>query len=165
MATFFSFLGKNRQENSSVDHYFITLCTRRHMPCFGSVTNGQMDLSLIGKIVEFECEKMAKNVQVVSGGEWIVMPNHVHALFETSSSEIPVMVRRFKFSVKNWTNLCGLDFHWQTRYQIHRLKNEQELVWLRWYIRKNPMIWKTDSLYRENQLTLSGSKTWATSER
>jgi len=60
--------------------YFVTICTKFRVPYFGSITNGHIELSPIGKIVEFELDKTTKIRNNVVLDEWAIMPNHVHVI-------------------------------------------------------------------------------------
>ncbi len=60
--------------------YFVTICTKNHEHFFGEIKNGKLELSPIGKIVaeEWQCtDKIRENVEL---DQWVVMPNHFHAI-------------------------------------------------------------------------------------
>ena len=62
--------------------YFVTICTAAREHYFGTITNGVMILSEIGKIVQEEWIKTPKirpdmNIRL---DEFIVMPNHIHGI-------------------------------------------------------------------------------------
>jgi len=152
----------------SPGYYFVTICTRNRMDYFGTIINGHLDLSPIGKIAEFELIKTAKIRDNVFLHEWIIMPNHIHAIirilpssndnhnprqpqnnrFGPQSDNLAAIVRGFKSAVKKWTNLYGLEFHWQMRFHDHIIRDEDELKRIQWYVLANPRIWKSDSLNR-----------------
>ncbi len=62
-------------------YYFVTICTKwMRIHWFGEIKNQKMQLSIIGKIIEEEWRKtqlMRKNIII---DEWIIMPNHFHAI-------------------------------------------------------------------------------------
>lgn len=62
--------------------YFITICTRDRKKYFGNVVNGKMILNEIGKISEDEWLKTfeIRPDMNLSMGEYVVMPNHFHAI-------------------------------------------------------------------------------------
>jgi REP element-mobilizing transposase RayT len=62
------------------EKYFITLCTRDRQCWFGEVKNGKMYLNSIGSIVAKEWLNSAQIRQEIELDEWIVMPNHFHAI-------------------------------------------------------------------------------------
>ena len=62
--------------------YFVTISTKDREFYFGEITNGQMQLSELGKIAETEWIKTIElrpdmNLEL---GEFVVMPNHVHGI-------------------------------------------------------------------------------------
>ncbi len=62
--------------------YFITICTQNRKHFFGHISNGEIHLSDIGKVVETEWIKTPDirpdmNLEL---GEFIIMPNHFHAI-------------------------------------------------------------------------------------
>lgn len=62
--------------------YFITICTKNREHYFGVISNSEMNLSKIGKIVESEWIKtfeMRPDMNL-GMGEYIIMPNHFHAV-------------------------------------------------------------------------------------
>ncbi len=165
MASFFNFLKNSRSGLDDTGYYFITICTRRRFSYFGSIVNGHVELSLIGKIVKFELAKMARKRDELMLEDWIIMPNHVHLLLGPYPDELKKAIYRFKSSVKSWTNLCGFDFYWQIRFYEHQIKDEPELQRIKWYIRKNPVVWKSDTLNQENELNLPKHQRWATGDK
>lgn len=160
MAYFINFHHYPGRNFSDRGYHFLTICTRRCNPYFGVITNGHTDLSLIGKIVEYELRKMVKNNHGLPIEDWIIMPNHIHLLIKPCKGEMRKKIRRFKSSVKSWTSLCGYDFHWQLFFHSYAIRDEAELKRIKWYIRNNPVVWKSDTLNQENPLNLPGYRRW-----
>ncbi len=67
---------------SSPGRYFVTICIINRQCILGNVTDKQMRLSELGKIVKSEILKMPQYHKRVILDEWIVMPNHIHCLIE-----------------------------------------------------------------------------------
>ncbi len=65
---------------SSEGAYFITICTRMKRHYFGKIVKGEMQFSPIGLIVKEEWIKTAQIRENVDLSEWVVMPNHFHAI-------------------------------------------------------------------------------------
>lgn len=62
--------------------YFVTICTAGREHYFGTITNGEMILSGIGRIAQQEWLKTPDirpdmNIRL---GEFVVMPNHIHGI-------------------------------------------------------------------------------------
>jgi REP element-mobilizing transposase RayT len=69
--------------------YFITICTQNRVHYFGEIENGQMRLSEIGKIAETEWLKtfeLRPDMNLYQG-EFVVMPNHFHAIIGIGQNE------------------------------------------------------------------------------
>ncbi len=69
--------------------YFVTICTKNREYYFGEIAYAQMHLSEIGKFVETEWLKTFEmrpdmNLQM---GEFVVMPNHFHAIIIIGENE------------------------------------------------------------------------------
>lgn len=60
--------------------YFLTICAHRKQPIFGRLENGGVRLHPYGKIVAEELQRSAELRPHCILDEWIVMPNHVHAI-------------------------------------------------------------------------------------
>ena len=153
---------------SSDGAYFITICTKDRIEYFGEIINGKMKLSGIGKIVYDEWIKTEQIRQNVHLDEWVVMPNHFHAIViiendnvigpvgacrgmplqqfaKPQSKSLSMIVNHFKSAVKRWCNKNGFEyFQWQRNYYEHIIRNETELYIKRRYIINNPMKWELD---------------------
>ena len=64
--------------------YFITICCQDRICRFGNVFNGQMILNAYGIIAFNEWLKTAELRPNVELGEFIIMPNHMHAIIRLS---------------------------------------------------------------------------------
>jgi len=68
------------RDYGSPGSYFITICTKFRIPYFGSIIDGRMDLSPVGRIAVFELSKTMKIRDDVVVDPWVIMPNHIHAI-------------------------------------------------------------------------------------
>jgi REP element-mobilizing transposase RayT len=75
----------------SAGWYFVTICTKDHVPFFGEVVDGEMVLSSIGSIVADEWQRTPNVRPNVMLDEWMVMPNHLHSIvvLQDRSAEMP----------------------------------------------------------------------------
>ena len=62
--------------------YFITICTRNRECIFGDIVDNKMQLNDVGKIIHHEWLQTPHIRNNVILDEFVVMPNHVHLLFE-----------------------------------------------------------------------------------
>ena len=65
--------------------YFVTICTNNQTHFFGEIVDGEMCLSIIGKIVGALWHEIKNHVPNVKLHEFIVMPNHVHGIIEITN--------------------------------------------------------------------------------
>lgn len=69
--------------------YFITICTKNRECYFGDCDNGEMILNEVGSIVQMEWTKtfeMRPDMNLTMG-EYVVMPNHFHAIIGIGENE------------------------------------------------------------------------------
>ena len=69
--------------------YFITICTKNRLHYFGEIVDNDMQLTELGKVAETEWLKTIEmrpdmNLEM---GEFIVMPNHFHAIIIIGNNE------------------------------------------------------------------------------
>ena len=67
--------------------YFITICTRNRRRLFGDVVDGEMALSVLGRIAHDECLRTGRVRLDVVLDAFVVMPDHVHLLFGITDSD------------------------------------------------------------------------------
>ena len=60
--------------------YFVTICTQNRSCLFGTIVDGEMLLNEIGQIVEEQLHAIPKRFPQARLDEYIVMPNHIHAI-------------------------------------------------------------------------------------
>jgi len=62
--------------------YFVTICVKNHTCLFGKIRNREMQLNDAGRMVETEWIKISERFKNIHLHEYIVMPNHFHAILE-----------------------------------------------------------------------------------
>lgn len=69
--------------------YFVTICTKNRVHYFGEIENGIMKPSVLGEIVMSEWIKTfeLRHDMNLSMGEFVVMPNHFHAIIGIGENE------------------------------------------------------------------------------
>lgn len=61
--------------------YYVTICTKHKYPFFGSIRNGQMQLSKIGRLVEQFWKAIPEHtIAGVRMESFVIMPNHIHGI-------------------------------------------------------------------------------------
>ena len=150
--------------------YFITICTKHRAHYFGEIVQTPCMASVrateIGQIAESEWLKTPSirpdmNLEL---DEFVVMPNHFHAIiwigdneynhdldgndisnkFGPQSKNLASIMRGFKSAVTTFAVKNNIEFGWQERFHDHIIRNEESYQKIRSYIINNPSNWKTD---------------------
>ena len=157
----------NRLKNydySSSGYYFVTICTKNRQEYFGNIIDNKMILNKYGKIIENCYLDLTNHYSNCLLDEYIIMPNHIHAIIVIKNTNQPVgnglkpfptkyslseIIRGFKtFSSRKIHELGLNSFKWQKSFYDHIIRNEYSLFRIREYIRNNPINWEED---RNNQ--------------
>ena len=113
--------------------------------------------------------ELPKKLSYVTVDEFVIMPNHVHAIvfinnpeekrtirtkqFQPAKRSLSLVIRNFKSTAtllaRRETSLMNI---WQARFYDHIVRNDDELDRMRTYIRNNPAQWETDKNNPENLL-------------
>ena len=75
------------QAHSQAGAYFITLCTYNQSHLFGDIIEGEMKLNDLGVIVREEWEKTAEIRKEIELDEYVIMPNHFHAIVHIANAQ------------------------------------------------------------------------------
>lgn len=150
---------------SAAGYYFVTLCTKNRIRHFGRVINGDLELTPIGEVVVEEWIRTGELRPNVELDEWILMPNHMHAILvithpvppkENADKKIPPpsrlignslgsIIGQFKGAcTKRIMNGIEPEFGWQTRFWDRVIRDQAELSRAQIYIRNNPLKWEAD---------------------
>lgn len=130
--------------------YFITICVnRRNNPLwlpFGNVINGEMILNDAGKMVENEWLKLPQRFTNIELHEYVVMPNHFHAIMEIAGATL--VVAQHKTVAQNnksgQPQLSGEHYYRGNQYcrgnhkGLPRRANQKP--WVIWWVRFNPSL-------------------------
>ena len=65
--------------------YFITICIHNHVCLLGNVLDGEMILNDVGELIEKQWLGLTSRFQQIKIDEFVIMPNHFHAIVEFSS--------------------------------------------------------------------------------
>ena len=160
--------------------YFVTICTQKMVHFFGEIIKEEIILSEIGGIVKTEWLKtfMLRPDMNLWIGEFMIMPNHFHAIigigsnvyntengdakhgdakhrvstivpnqFGPQSKNLASIIRGFKSSVSILARKTNPDFHWQTRFYDHIIRNDKSFQTISDYIINNPTNWNKDKFF------------------
>ena len=151
--------------------YFITICTKNRRHYFGFIRNGEMILSEIGKIVDYELSHAAEHHPDIEIPLYVVMPNHIHAIVRCNADmaecvpneqrnpnpacranadmarHVPTLtkyVASFKSAVSKMSRILLPEFRWQPRYHDHLIRGDRDGNNIVNYIINNPQNWNKD---------------------
>jgi REP element-mobilizing transposase RayT len=152
--------------------YFITISTHQRRHLFGKIINDEMNLNHCGRIASLNwvnTENIRDNVKL---GAFVVMPNHMHAIFqivnikrtvgayrdtplprkfESPSNSVGSIVRGYKSTVTKQINQIrktpGQKI-WQRNYYEHIIRDQKSLNKITEYIQKNPQLWEKDKYFK-----------------
>jgi REP element-mobilizing transposase RayT len=138
--------------------YFITVCVDRRASILGAINDDRAVCSPVGQIVHDTWSAIATRFPQTELDEFVIMPNHVHALLWILRPEVargttskPVklggIVGAFKsistIEVNRARSSPGQAL-WQRNYYEHVVRDDDELYRIRKYIVENPARWGDD---------------------
>ena len=142
--------------------YFITVCTANREKIFWSDRRGELcspadnantgdqrsplrvELSVVGKIVDHEIQKLNSIYAAVSVDKYCIMPDHIHFILSIDTDEngrtqfaptISRVMKQFKGSI---TKQVGRSI-WQKSFYDHGIRNQQDYDEIWQYIENNPL--------------------------
>jgi len=151
--------------------YFVTICTAERAHGFGTIANGNMNLSLLGHAALDCWHEIPNHFPFVELDEFVVMPNHVHGIvvinkpdsvetqyfaslqkpkntFGPQSQNLASVIRGYKIGVTRFARQHNIQFAWQARYHDHIIRSAVEQARIQRYILTNPQSWEKDINYR-----------------
>ena len=135
---------------SSVNYYFITICTWGKACLFGHPRQ-ENSMSTIARRGIQEIESHFPGVTV---DKYVIMPNHVHAILILDGSiDLSVVVGLYKSYVTREIHKFSPNLKvWQTSFHGHVIRNQAayEKIWL--YIESNPTNWEKDCFFEPRKI-------------
>jgi REP element-mobilizing transposase RayT len=154
--------------------YFVTICAYQRQCLFGEIIDGQMRLNQYGAIVAETYQWLCQHYSYLYTDEWIVMPNHFHAIMVITdnlgrggSRTAPTMGTAPTINSKPLGRLIGAFKTvstkkinilrdapatplWQRNYYEHIIRNQNAMDKIHEYIVNNPLSWHLDQLHPDN---------------
>lgn len=145
---------------ASIGWYFITINAIDHKHIFGEIKDKVMYPSKLGVILDKEWKKTGEIRKNIKLHEYVVMPNHFHAIVEICYSlnkdnipgkfvspkqTLPAIIRSYKSSVTRSSNELKLEKKnqvWHGRFHDRIIRDERELMNVKNYILNNVRDWK-----------------------
>ena len=154
--------------------YFITLCTHERVPRFGTITDGEMELNDIGRMVGEWYHLLEEKYPHIVCREYVIMPNHFHCIIQIKQEDAPCrgipcgcpntehipqrptlgqIIGGFKSITSNECLRIykereeTLGKLWQRNYYEHIIRDQRSYEEIVAYIIENPIHWRDDQLY------------------
>ena len=169
----------DRSDYSQTRAYFVTICAYQRQCLFSDVVDGRMVLNQYGMVVADTYRWLCQRYPYLHTDEWIVMPNHFHAIMVIAdkpcrgvSRNAPTINERYNVNAigkqrKSLGRLIGAFKTvstkkinilrdapgtplWQRNYYEHIIRNPDAIDKIRQYIINNPVSWSIDQLHPNN---------------
>ena len=148
--------------------YFVTLCSFERQHLFAQIDNGHSIHTPTGNTIEHCLLEIHRHFQHVEIGEFVIMPNHIHAIvmfnprrglpLQTPPPQSPSfghripdslgsIIGQFKSTVTKNVRVSIQNPEarvWQRNYHDRIVRNDRELNAVRDYISYNPVNWSSD---------------------
>ncbi|KPZ24547.1 transposase [Pseudomonas syringae] len=112
--------------------YMVTSVTKGREPVFADFRLGRL---LVKELRRCEEQELVKSLA------WVVMPDHVHRLFELRQNDMPMLMQQLKarssIAIGKVRDLP--ETLWHSGYHDHAVRNEQDMVGLARYVVANPL--------------------------
>jgi len=132
--------------------YFITIASFEHRCTFAQIKQHQITASQLGKIIIENWLNIPSHYADAELDYWVLMPNHFHGILwlkPNNQHSLSHMIGSFKSSVTKQAHEMHFNGKvWQRNYWEHIIRDEQDLLRIREYIRNNPQKWELDKLYQ-----------------
>jgi REP element-mobilizing transposase RayT len=144
--------------------YFVTICVRDRQPCLARVTDGRVELTAAGEVVADRWQAIAQIRPDVVLGEWVILPEHLHALIRLSAppptnhagpgippglvsawrpGTLGVIINHFKRAVTVELARRKIPWAgWQPRYHDRIVRDANALAAIGKYITMNPLRYR-----------------------
>ncbi len=138
--------------------FFVTICVQDRKCIFGKIVHGKMCLNAVGRMIEEEWLKLQERFPNILMHNFVVMPNHFHAILEIVSSTDKTLgdiIKAFK-SITTVRYIQGVKKYgwpryrkrlWQRNYWEYIIRNERIYHKISDYIDRNPQKWYDDRFF------------------
>ena len=149
---------RNKNINYSMGRFFVTMQVEHNRSILGTIVGEECILNELGLAVKNELTGLPQKYPELELGEFVVMPNHLHAIFTINErttnkkNHLGFLVGRFKGSstflygkLKRAGKAHDIGAHlWQIDYWEDLISSTSELLHYERYIHNNPKNWTLD---------------------
>jgi len=159
---------------SKAGMYFITILTRKREEYFCKIKDGKVVLNEFGTTAERMWHEIPVHFPSLTLDEFVIMPNHIHGIIEIQ--DVPVgdaymrplrehplrgedrtkmtiskVIQQYKAAVSRAVRLKNDSFRWHRSFYDHIVRDEEDLLRIREYIKYNPLKWDEDDYFVERK--------------
>lgn len=133
---------------SKENMYFITMCIKDRLELLGEIRDERnyIKLTEVGNIARQNINKIEEIYKNVMIDEYTIMPNHIHMLLIIKNKKENNLSRIIKQYKRSISRQIGYSI-WQKSFYEHIIRNEQEYVKIKEYIKNNIINWKEDKYF------------------
>ena len=149
---------RNKKIDYSMGRFFVTMQIEHNRSILGTIVGEECILNELGHVIRNELTSLPRKYPELELGEFIVMPNHLHAIFTikerttNKKNHLGFLVGRFKGAttflygkLKQAGKAPDIGEHlWQIDYWEDLISSSDELLHYERYIRNNPKNWSRD---------------------
>lgn len=149
---------RNKNINYSMGRFFVTMQVEHNRSILGTIVGEECILNELGLAVKNELTSLPQKYPELELGEFVVMPNHLHAIFTirerttNKKNHLGFLVGRFKGAstflygkLKRAGKAHDIGAHlWQIDYWEDLISSTDELLHYERYIHNNPKNWSLD---------------------
>ena len=143
---------------SQTGAYFVTICTQDRQKILSSIVGD--DAHIVPKTYGMIAEKYIRNVPEIE--KYVIMPNHIHmiirldngSMWASTPTDCQPQHNRISNIVRSIKVLVAKEIGesiFQRSYYDHVIRNQRDYEEHINYICKNPLRWKIDELYAEEE--------------
>ena len=127
--------------------YFITICVKDRLELLGKIDNNKnIKLTKEGKIVKQEISRIEEIYKNIIIDEYIIMPNHLHMLLLINYNNGICISKIIKHLKTNISKEIKKSIFQKSFYE-HIIRNENEYLKIKDYIKNNIINWSKDKYF------------------
>ena len=126
--------------------YFITICVKDRLELLGNIIEDNIKLTMEGKIVKQNINKIEQIYRNIIIDEYVIMPNHIHILMLIKYKSDATISKKIKHLKTNITKEIKYSV-WQKSFYEHIVRNEKEYFKIKEYIKYNVINWRKDKYF------------------
>lgn len=136
-------------------YYFVTICTKNRQNYFARPVGNGFIRSAAGILAEEHLLKIPEHHPGITVDQYVVMPNHIHAIFIIEGAHsgrmnpaptLSSVIGQYKAGV---SRQLGFPI-WQKSFYDHVIRNETDYQMIWQYIENNPLKWELDRFYADD---------------